>query len=129
MAGGNMPDPYVAPPLSCANVNAERDRRLAAGFADAVTGKTWQCDALSQGKWTAIGASAGLAMVMQIDPPPTFELIAADNSIVTLSALEAFTLTNGRIMPWVSATMLYARAMKNLIAAETPPADIAAGWP
>ncbi len=113
----------------CDQVNVLRDQRLAAGFADEETGKTWQCDQASIGKWTALGASAGLAIVMALDPPPSFPLIAADNSVVTLAAGDVYALLNGRVMPWVSANVLYARAMKDAILAGNAPADITAGWP
>lgn len=108
-------------------VDTFRDTRLATGFADAVTGKTFQCDMNSLTFWTAIGASAqgSLSAV----PAPEFVIIAADNTTVSLGPAAAYALTNGRIMPWVSLTMLYARTMKNNILAGNPPADITQGWP
>jgi hypothetical protein len=36
---------------------------------------------------------------------------------------------SARIMPWVSATILYTRTMKDEILADNPPADITVGWP
>lgn len=109
------------------DVDTFRDARLATGFVDATTGKTFQCDAGSRGFLTAIGASAQGTLAMS--PQPTFQIISADNSVVALSSTAAYALTNGRIMPWVSATMLYARTMKNNILAGNPPADITQGWP
>ena len=108
-------------------VDAYRDKRLAAGFADAATGKTFQCDATSRGFLTALGAAAGLAL--SVSPQPTFVIISADNTTVTLNATDTYSLINSRIMPWVSATMLYARTLKNQIVAGNPPADITVGWP
>lgn len=110
-------------------VDAFRDARLAAGYADTTTGKTYQADPTSIALLTPIGAAAGLAVTMATSPPPNFEIIAADNSIVTLSTADTYALLHGRIMPWVSATMLYARTLKNAIAAGNPPTDVTAGWP
>jgi hypothetical protein len=124
---GAPPDPVI--PTLSDEVDALRNAKLAFGYVDAITGKTWQCDPVSVGRWTAIAASAGLAMVMNVDPLPTFTLIAADNSQVTLSSAAAFDLFSARVMPWVSATVIYARNMKDAIAAENPPTDITAGWP
>ena len=117
---------------STAQIDAERDRRLAAGFADtaaAGTGKTFQCDPLSIDKWNAIGSAAGLSIVMNTLPVPSFTLIAADNSTIVLTPVQAYALLQGRVMPWVSATVLHARDLKDLILAGTPPADITQGWP
>lgn len=106
-----------------------RDGRLAYGFADAVTGKRWQCDAQSQSKWTALGASALAVIVQDNGSAPPFELIAADNSQASLTAAETLALTNDRLLPWVSATMLYARQLKDAVLAGDPPDDLFAGWP
>jgi hypothetical protein len=127
---GNSPDTYVEPVASILKrIDAFRDKRLAAGFADTMTGKTWQCDDASIGRWTAISASAGLSLVMSVNPEPSFTLIPADNSLVTLTASETFALFNQRAMPWVSATTIYARQMKDNVVNGNPPADITAGWP
>jgi len=134
LAGGSYTIAAYAQPA--AQINASIDaycaQRLTSGFADTGaggTGKTWQCDPVSQGKWTAIGASAGLALVMQASPAPTFTMIAADNSTATLSASDAFALINARMLPWVSETILYARTLKNEVLAGSPPSNIYAGWP
>ncbi|MBI1202531.1 MAG: hypothetical protein GC182_08475 [Rhodopseudomonas sp.] len=113
----------------CEQVTVFCIERLAAGYADATTGKTWQCDADSVGKWTALASSAGFAILMNVNPAPPCDLIAADNSTMTLSVADAFALFNSRVMPWVSATILHARATKDAILAGNPPADITAGWP
>jgi hypothetical protein len=68
-------------------------------------------------------------LVSATNPPPTFPVITADNSVIELDAAAAFALFQNRVMPWVSATMLYARALKDRIAAGNPPADVEAGWP
>ena len=106
-----------------------RNDRLAAGYDDSVTGKTWQCDDSSVGKWTVISASAGISMLAGQSPEPRFDLIAADNTKVTLTATEVFDLFNRRVMPWVSATMLRARDLKNMAIAGTAPDDLTKGWP
>lgn len=108
-------------------VDAFKQSRLAYGFNDPTTGKRFQCDAASQASLTALGASAGFGQMTS--PQPQFPLITADNSIVTLSAADAFALINTRIMPWVSATVLYARGLKDAILAGNPPTDITQGWP
>lgn len=113
----------------CDLVTSARDAKINNGYDDAVTGKMFACDPVSIGKWDAIGAAAGLAMLMQIKPAPTFDLIAADNMIITLSAKEAFDLLQGRVMPWVSATFIYARRVKDAILAGTPQPDYQDRWP
>jgi hypothetical protein len=127
---GNAPLP--ADPQKCAKrdgaaIDAIRDARLAVGFADTVTGKIFQTDSDSIARLTALGSSAGLAIVMG-QPATQITIIAADNSILTLTAADAFALLQGRLMPWVSATMLYARALKNQVAADAAP-DVTQGWP
>lgn len=123
---------YVKPATQIkAEIDGYRDARLAAGYADATTGKTWQCDDRSIARWTAIAASVqpwALGLTQTIAPtlPP---LIAADNTAVTLSAADAYALLQGRIMAWVSATVLYARTLKDQVDAGAPPADITVGWP
>lgn len=127
LAGGGYTIAAYVP--TTIDVDVFRDARLSTGFADTTTGKTFQCDVDSQGKWTAIGASSLAAIVTQTSPAPTYELITSDNSTITLSATDALALTNGRIMPWVSATMLYASSLKTQITGAHPPADITQGWP
>jgi hypothetical protein len=118
-----------SPAALCAAVDAFREARRSAGFADATTGKTYQCDDASLTKWDALGSAAGLALVMATNPAPQFTIIAADNSTVTLGPADTYALLAGRVMPWVSATFLYGRTMKNAILAGNAPADITTGWP
>lgn len=117
-------------------VDAFRDARLAAGFADTAsgnTGKTWQCDPDSIGKWTAMAANAqpwALGIAPAGVPAPTFQPIASDNTIpAPMTAASVYALFAQRVMPWVEATVIYARTMKNNILAGTPPADYTQGWP
>jgi hypothetical protein len=115
-------DPARLPPAS---VDAIRDARLAAGFADPVLGKSFQLDTASMGKITAVGASAGLALALSIDPAPQYQFIAADNAVVTMSPAQAYAWSQ-RVAAFVSATYLYARTLKDRLA-DKP--DITAGWP
>jgi len=115
------------PTPTTGQVNYLRDQKLATGYTDVTTGKTWQCDDKSVSNWTAIAASAGLAVMS--NTAMTFTLIAGDNTTVTLPAANTYALFNQRVMPWVSNTVLYARTMKNNILAGTPPTDYTAGWP
>ena len=110
-----------------ASVNILRDQKFADGYADAVTNKTYNCDPTSLPRWVAIGAAAGLALVGQ--QTPTFDIITDDNSIITISAADALALFQGRVMPWFSATAIFARKMKDAIIAGKAPADITLGWP
>lgn len=123
-AAGNTPDPLSTVP-TIADVDAYRDKRLAAGFVDATTGKTYPCDTESRGFLTAAGASAGFA---RGGPNRTYPLIASDG-VVNLNQSDAFSLINDRVMPWVTATVFYARQLKAAIQAGNPPADITQGWP
>ena len=111
------------------NVDGLLDAKLTAGFNDPVTGKTWQCDSESRGNWSSLASSAGLAMALGVSPLPTFTLIAADNTQIALSAADTLALFQNRVMPWVSACVLYARSLKDQYIAGTPPADITQGWP
>jgi hypothetical protein len=116
--GSPMPTAYMPPPLSTRDVDAFVKQRLATGYSDTETGKTWQCDPMSLIKWTALASAKSEAV-----------MIAADNSLVTLDAPQVHALFSERLMPWVSATMLFARVMKDNILANNPPADITVGWP
>jgi hypothetical protein len=127
--GSPTPTAHVVPPVATTDVDNFASARLAAGFADATTGKTWQCDDGSILSWTALAATAGIAIAINTQPVPSFPLIAADNSVITLTAPQLYALFPGRIMPWVSATVLFARTMKDNILAGNPPADITVGWP
>lgn len=119
---------WVPAPLTTDDIDQFRDARLDAGFTDTGnTGKTWQCDDSSLIKWGGIGASAGVALALQ--QAPTFAVWGTDNLPLALTAAQAFGLFNGRLLPWVSATMAHARDLKNAILAGIQPADITQGWP
>lgn len=118
---------WAPAPSTTDDVDRFRDARLAIGFTDATTGKTWQCDDSSLIKWSGIGASAGVALALQ--QAPTFAVWGTDNQPLALTAAQAFALFNARLLPWVSATMAHARDLKNAILAGIQPADITQGWP
>jgi hypothetical protein len=105
-----------------------RDARLGAGYSDPVIGKTFQTDPDSIGKITAIGASAVRAILMTVTPAPNFPYISADNTVVTMTPAEADAWSQ-RVANWVSATYFYARSLKDLVLAGTPPTNYRAGWP
>jgi hypothetical protein len=119
----------ISPAGLCNQVDAYRDQRLAAGYVDATTGKTYQCNAISVGRWTALAMQAFIAISAGTTPAPSFDVITADNSEITLSEQDCYALFSARVAPWVQATIFYARAMKNNILASNPPADITEGWP
>ena len=135
VAEGNTPDPAPVPSLTIA-VDNFLGARLTAGFADTGqggTGKTYACDSASIGIWTAIAASAqpfALGIAPNGLTPPTYQPVPTDNTIPSpMSAGAVYALFEGRVMPWVSATILFGRVMKNNILADNPPADITQGWP
>jgi hypothetical protein len=130
--GSPTPTTYALPAIGTKDVDAFASQRLAAGYADTGagnTGKTWQCDDASIIKWTALASVAGIAIALNTQPVPSFTLIAADNSLITLTAPQLYALFPTRIMPWVSATIMFARVMKDNILAGNPPADVTIGWP
>lgn len=120
------PDPTTAD--LCAAVQSFCSQRLAAGYADATTGKTWLTDPTSIANFTAVGSAAALAVAAN-NTSTSFSLIAADGSINQMTAANAYALLSGRVMPWVSATIVYSQTMVNGILAGTVPADITQGWP
>src|SRR5258708_929954 len=75
--GSPAPAAYALPLLGTRDVDTIVRQRLAAGFVDVTTSKTWQCDDASILKWTALSATAGIAIAMNTQPVPSFTLIAA----------------------------------------------------
>lgn len=123
------PAPIPTAEQLCENVDFYRDQRLSAGYSDAVSGKVFQCDPKSISYWNGIGSSALAAITLNVTPEPIYQLITEDNSIIDLPASDALQLLNSRVMPWVSATIHFARTLKDRILAGKPPADIEQGWP
>lgn len=119
-------DPDRQPPPTVEDVDAERDRRLAEGFADPVTGKTYQCRERDVSNWTAMATDAGFCLIN--NETKSFPIITADNSEIILSEQDVFDLFRNRVMPWVSNMYRHARTLKDqILAGETP--DITQGWP
>jgi hypothetical protein len=91
-AAGNTIPPYVAPPISAADVNAERDRRIAAGFE--FGGNTYDFDikaktnisGAAQMAFMAIVAGAGHGNLRWHGGDADFSWITQDNQIVTMDA-------------------------------------------
>lgn len=121
--------PSPTPEGLCNSVDAFRNAHLAAGYADATTAKIFQCDPTSTGRWTALAMQAFIAVQAATLPAPTFTLITADNSEITLAASDCYALFSLRVAPWVQEVIFFARTMKNNILAGKPPADITQGWP
>lgn len=124
--------PTVTPQGLCFKVDEFRDSRLKAGYNDVTTGKVYQCNDQSVARWTALATQSWIAMQVAAGggpAAPNVNVIAADNTQITLSANDAFNLFSVRVAPWVQATIFFARTMKNNILAGNPPADITVGWP
>lgn len=123
--------PATTPAQLCDQITAFRDNRLATGFADTGTGgtgKTWQCDPISVSRWDALATQAYIA-VQAGQGATQVPMIAADNSINQMTYTNVYALLAQRVSPWVQATIVYARTMKNNVLAGNPPADYTQGWP
>lgn len=124
-AAGNIIPPYLAPLPATADVDAERDQRIAAGFTyNGVFFQSRQFD-LDNIRSMATAASVKIVQGAQdgdlrwFDPEADFYWIAADNSHVQMSAPEmvAFAMVAAT---WGSKHILAASALKKM----TPiPAD------
>jgi hypothetical protein len=111
-----------------ATVSRLRDERLAAGYADAVTGKTYQCDPAARGNWTA------MFLATQLPGDGNITIITADNSTITLPPADLQALFAIRMMPWVQAVIHAGRAAKDAVLAATDDAGVNAvlaslAWP
>lgn len=116
----------------CGAIDALRDHLIAAGFADTVTGKTFQIDPESQGKIHTKGTIAGL-MLQGLVSSAAQDFIARDNTIISLEPgpCLAWALRCGN---YVSQVLLNARVLKNSALAAADEAaleaiDINVGWP
>lgn len=110
-----------------AAVTADRDRRLSEGYADAVTGKTFQADPASRANLSGLG-SAALALIVLGQGTSPLQIIPADNDTITLPATEMLALLQGRFFPWVAGHFTHANDLKQQIRAGEHP-DTSAGWP
>lgn len=115
------------PPPGPADVDAERDRRIAETFA--FSGKSFQLDPASQGRITAMGADARFAVLggaqpgdlRWADPDTDFAWIAADNTVLPMDAQTMVEFSSAAKL-WVMTHTFIGRAIKNL---DPIPADFA----
>lgn len=108
------------------SIDALCTAKLDAGYSDAVTGKVFQTDDVSRANFT--GAAAACLAALATSNPMTFDLIPKDNQTITGLSATACLAILMRMFGWVSATVIYARDLKNQILAGQNP-DITAGWP
>lgn len=116
---GNTIAPYVPPPPSAADVDAERDRRIHTLFT--FNGVAYQLDPKSQANITAMGADARFAVLggAQVgdlrwaDPDTDFGWIATDNSVTPMDAQTMAAFADAAKL-WVSRHIFAARAIKNM---------------
>jgi hypothetical protein len=119
---------------TAADVDAERDRRIADGFT--FSGTAFQCDTRSQQNIIAKGAQAKFAVLAGAvaddlrwaNPAADFGWIATDNSVVPMDAPTTAAFADAADL-WVTAHIMAARALKD---ADPIPADYAtdeAYWP
>jgi hypothetical protein len=95
------------PPITRAQVDAERDRRTATGFV--FNGKAFQLDDRSIGRITAMGADARFAIAagaeegdyLWADPTSPFGFIATDNTVMLMDAQTMAEFANAAKL-WVS---------------------------
>ncbi len=100
-------------------INAERDRRIAAGFT--FQGKRFDFDPDSVANITGAGATAGIAVAMGavaddlrwVDRRVDFTWLAADNSHVPMDALTCFAFARAA-MQHKQAHIFAARALKDM---------------
>jgi len=126
--------PYVAQQISPAQVDAERDRRIALGFT--WSGKTYQSRQFDLDNIRSMGAAA-TAMIAQgqvdtgyrwFDAAQDFVWIAADNTLTPMSASDMIDFALAAAV-WVKDNIFAASAIK--ATAGGIPADYAANarWP
>lgn len=110
----------------CAAIDAERDRRLAGGWFDKVTGKSFALDGRAR---TDFGTVATAALAELVAPTGArFALIPIDNDTLSgLAATETLRILRGAF-GYGSALVLHARDLKNQVLAGGHP-DTSTGWP
>ena len=120
------------PPITPAQVNAERDRRLQADFAFA--GKMFQRDTVSLQRITRAATLAGFAMgagaqagdLRWANPDQDFVWIAGDNSIMPMDAQTAFAF--GQAATAVETRIIFAaKALREMDPIPDP--STWDGWP
>lgn len=131
---GNSVPPYIAPTPSAAEVNAERDRRIHAGFS--FGGKTYAFDPSSKQRVTGAGTLAGFAIAAGAQPgemlwhggQQPFRWIADDNTLTEMDAQTCFAFGQAAAAH-EEAHIFAARAIKDM---SPIPADYATNesyWP
>jgi len=128
------PDLSDAQATAMAAAQAHFDGLIAAGFT--YQGKLYQIDSASQAKITAMGALAQSIIVETPGAPAWpagFGWIAADNSLVPMTAPEMFAFA-ATVAGFVAAATLNLRTIKTAIAAagsiaDVEAIDVAAGYP
>lgn len=113
-----------------AAIDAKVDALFAVGIPYA--GKQLQLDDRSQGRITAAGASAKLALLANPATPWSIQWIMLDNTLMTLTAQQMSDVADAA-MEQVSAWVLNARVHKNAVLALTDGAavltyDFSTGW-
>lgn len=119
-------EPYTPPPISAANVNRERDRRLAADFE--FQGKMYQRDPTSLQRITGAATLAGFAVArgartgdLEWAGNGAFGWIASDNTITPMDAQTCFAF--GQAAAVVETRLIF--AAKQLRSMKPIPADFA----
>lgn len=134
LADGGPVAPYAPPAAGAADVDAERDRRIADTFV--FGGAAFQCDAASQQNIIAKGALAKFAVLAGAQAGDLrwnnagmdFGWIATDNSVVPMDAPTMAAFADAADL-WVTAHIMAARMLKD---ADPIPADYATNgsyWP
>src|SRR5690606_3160953 len=121
------------PAPTAADVDAERDRRIATGFV--FGGMAYQCDPRSQQNIIAKGAQAKFAVLAGAqegdlrwaDPSTDFGWIATDNSLTPMDAQTMSAFADAADL-WVSSHIFAGRAIKDM---DPIPADYTSDsyWP
>lgn len=131
---GNTIPAYSEPALTSADINAERDRRIHAGFA--FSGKTYAFDPSSKQRVTGAGTLAGFAITNGSQPgdlfwhggQQPFKWIADDNTLTEMDAQTCFAFGQAAAAH-EEAHIFAARAIKDM---NPIPADYATNesyWP
>jgi len=118
VAAGNTIAPYVPPPPTASEVNAERDRRIA---RFPYLGRVYDFDAASQSNvqgafsvaTAAVMAGAQPGNLRWADPDYDFSWITAANEIVPMDAHQVVAFGKAAAT-WKSAHIFRARALKDM---------------
>ncbi len=129
--------PFVAVPVTTAQVDEERDVRLYGGVTFVIDGveHTFDSDLVSQQRVDSMAALARFAVSAGAQAgdyrwhgaTTDFQWISADNSLVTMDAIEMVALGD-RFVEWISGVVFSGRTIKNM---DPIPTDYATDsrWP